>query len=121
VDRWHYLLVLAGCLVVTLPLELTGSRVWRRPVRLARAVLPAAAVFLAWDTVAIAAGVWGYNPRYLTGVMLPLSVPLEELLFFLVIPICAILTFETVQRMLGLLARRRRPTVQPERAGEDET
>jgi lycopene cyclase domain-containing protein len=119
VDRWHYLLVLGACLAVTLPLELTGSRVWRRPARLARAVLPAAAVFLVWDIVAIAAGVWGYNPRFITGVMLPLSVPLEELLFFLVIPVCAILTFETVQRMLGVIKRLRRRAPQPDGGGEE--
>lgn len=99
-DHLRYLLLLAGCLAVTLPLEMSGSRVYRRPARLARAVLPVAAVFLAWDAVAIAAGVWWYDPRYLVGVTLPLSVPLEEALFFLVVPVCAVLTLETVRRML---------------------
>jgi lycopene cyclase domain-containing protein len=100
-DHLQYLLLLTGCLTVTLPLELTGSRVYRRPSRLARAVLPVAAVFATWDVVAIAAGVWRYNPRYLTGVRLPLSLPLEEALFFLVVPVCAVLTYETVRRLGG--------------------
>jgi hypothetical protein len=42
---------------------------------------------------------------------LPLSVPLEEALFFLVVPVCAVLTLETVRRMLlrkPLRAGRRR-------------
>lgn len=99
-DRLRYLLLLTGCLAVTLPLELSGSRVYRRPARLARAVLPVAAVFLAWDAVAIAGHVWWYDPRYLVGVTLPFSVPLEEALFFLVVPVCAVLTLETVRRML---------------------
>lgn len=99
-DHLRYLLLLAGCLAVTLPLELSGSRVYRRPVRLARAVLPVAAVFLAWDALAIAGRLWWYDPRYLVGVVLPLSVPLEEALFFLVVPVCAVLTLETVRRML---------------------
>lgn len=99
IDHLQYLLVLAGCAAVTLPLELTGSRVYRRPGRLARAVLPVAAVFAAWDALAIAAGVWAYNPRYVTGILLPFRLPLEEALFFLVIPICAVLTFETVRRL----------------------
>lgn len=99
-DHLRYLLLLAGCVAVTLPLELSGSRVYRRPGRLARAVLPAAAAFLAWDVAAIAGGVWWYDPRYLTGIVLPLSVPLEEALFFLVVPVCAVLTFETVRRLL---------------------
>jgi lycopene cyclase domain-containing protein len=98
-DHLQYLLLLAGCAAVTLPLELSGSRVYRRPGRLARAVLPVAAVFAVWDVAAIAAGVWRYNPRYVTGVTLPPSLPLEEALFFLVIPICAVLTLETVRRL----------------------
>ena len=53
----QYLVVLGICVVVTLPLELViGARVWRRPRRLAAAVLPAAAVFLAWDFWAAAGG-----------------------------------------------------------------
>jgi phytoene synthase len=93
----EYLLVLAACLAVTLPLELAGSRVYRRPRRLARALIPAAA-FLAWDAVAINAGVWSISPRYTTGLLLPARMPLEEALFFVVIPVCALLTFETVRR-----------------------
>jgi lycopene cyclase domain-containing protein len=100
-DHLQYLLLLGACLLVTLPLELTGSRVYRQPRRLARAVLPAATVFLGWDVLAIAGGVWSYNPRYLVGLHLPFGVPLEEALFFLVIPLCALLSFETVDRMLS--------------------
>jgi lycopene cyclase domain-containing protein len=98
-DHLQYMLLLAGCLAITLPLEVSGARVYRRPGRLTRAVLPTAAVFVAWDILAIAGGAWHYNPRYLTGLTLPLSVPLEEALFFLVIPLCGVLTFEAVQRL----------------------
>ena len=48
-EQFEYLLVLAGCLAITAPLEFFGARVYRRPVRLARAVLPVAPVFLVWD------------------------------------------------------------------------
>jgi lycopene cyclase domain-containing protein len=100
-DHFQYLLLMAGCLMVTAPLELLGARVCRQPARLARAVLPAAAVFLAWDAIAIAAGVWTYNPRYVTGVRLPLRVPVEEVVFFLVVPVCAVLAYGCVQAQLG--------------------
>jgi lycopene cyclase domain-containing protein len=98
-DHLRYLLLLAGCVAVTLPLELSGTRVYRRPGRLCRAVLPSFAVFVTWDVLAITGGAWRYNPRYLTGLTLPLSLPLEEALFFVVIPVCAVLTFETVRRL----------------------
>ena len=99
-DHFQYLVLMACCLAVTAPLELLGARVYRQPARLARAVLPVAAAFLAWDAIAIAAGVWTYNPRYITGVLLPLRIPVEELAFFLVVPVCAILTYGCVEVML---------------------
>ena len=98
-DHYQYLILMGACLAVTAPLELLGARVYRRPARLARAVLPVAAVFLAWDALAIAGGVWTYNPRYLTGPRLPFRIPVEELVFFLVIPVCGILAYACVQAL----------------------
>lgn len=101
-DRYQYLLVLGGCVLITLPLEFAFSaRVYRRPARLLRAVVPAALLFTAWDEAAVANGDWSFSHRFLTGWDLPAHLPLEELLFFLVIPVCALLTFESVQRLLG--------------------
>ncbi|KAA0022397.1 lycopene cyclase domain-containing protein [Antrihabitans cavernicola] len=99
-DHWQYLIVMAGCLLITAPLEFVGGGVYRRPIRVLRAVLPVAAVFLLWDGFAIAANVWTYNERYITGRTLPFRIPLEELIFFLVIPICAILTYVAVQAIV---------------------
>ena len=99
-DRWHYLLVLAACLVITLPLEFLGTGVYRRPRRTAAAILPVAAVFVVWDALAIAGEVWTYNPRYLCGIRLFGFMPLEELLFFVVIPLCGLLTYCAVENIL---------------------
>jgi len=93
-----YLLILLGCLVGTLPLEVfLGVRVYARWRRLAVAVLPPVVLFGGWDVAAIAAGWWRYDDRYLIGVTLPGRLPLEELLFFVVIPVCAVLTLEAVR------------------------
>jgi lycopene cyclase domain-containing protein len=97
-----YLAVLAGCLLGTLPLELfLHTRVYARWRRLLLAVVPTAAVFVGWDVAAIAAGEWHYDLRKMSGVVLPGRLPLEELLFFLVIPVCAILAFEAVRSVRG--------------------
>jgi len=102
VDRYQYLILMGLCLVATLPLEfLLGARVWRRPRRLAAALAIPVAVFVVWDVVAIARDHWGYNPKYVTGWRLPFDLPVEELVFFLVIPICSLLTLEAVRRVLG--------------------
>lgn len=105
-NSFQYLLVLAGCLLITLPLEFVlRARVYRRPLRLLLALLPVVIVFSVWDIVGILRGHWGYNPEYVTGVQLILGMPLEELAFFIVIPVCGLLTYEAVGQVLAVLDR----------------
>lgn len=107
-DHWQYLIVLGACLLVTLPLELLlGARVYRQPRRALVAILPIAAVFLIWDVVAIGAGVWHYNPDFITGITLPLRVPLEEALFFVIVPLCGLLTYGAVSALMNRSRQRR--------------
>jgi lycopene cyclase domain-containing protein len=105
VDHLQYLLVLAGCLAVTAPLEILGPGVYRQIRRTAGAILPIAAVFVLWDVIAIAAHVWTYNPQYLTGIEIAGVIPLEELLFFVVIPLCGLLTYNAVDTILTWIRR----------------
>ena len=97
-----YLAVLAVCLLGTLPLEVwLGVRVYRRPRRLLLTLLPVVAVFYLWDVYAIAADHWTFDPAQTVGLVLPGGVPVEELLFFVVVPTCAVLAFEAVRRVKG--------------------
>ena len=97
-----YLAVLAFCLLGTLPLEVwLGVRVYRRPRRLLLTLVPVVAVFIAWDLYAVSAGHWEFDPAQTLGLVLPGDVPVEELLFFLVVPTCAVLAFEAVRRVKG--------------------
>lgn len=99
--RAAYLAVLVGCLLGTLPLELfLHTRVYARPRRLLLTLLPVVAVFVIWDVLAIRAGHWRYDPRQTTGVRFG-NVPLEEVAFFVVIPVCAVLTLEAVRAVKG--------------------
>lgn len=99
-DRFQYVGLMAACLVGTLPLEfVVGARVWRRPARTARAIAPAFVAFVAWDLWATERGTWGFAEQYTLGVRLPGGMVLEELLFFTVVPICALLTLEAVRIM----------------------
>ncbi|KAA8885720.1 lycopene cyclase domain-containing protein [Nocardia colli] len=99
--HWQYLLILVLCLVLTAPLEFLGPGVYRRPRLLLAAIAPALVVFVVWDLLAIAGGVWSYDPRFVLGVRLPGSMPVEEFLFFLVIPLCGLLTFGAVETLLA--------------------
>jgi lycopene beta-cyclase len=101
VERFQYLLLLAGCLAGTLPLEFVYSAgVWRRPGRLLATLAIPVAVFTVWDVLAIRAGLWSFSPRWTTGWELPFDVPVEEVAFFFVVPTCAILAYEAVRRTL---------------------
>jgi lycopene cyclase domain-containing protein len=96
--QYSYLGVLVFVVLVTLPLELVlGIRVWRRPVRLVLAVLPGFVLFVLWDLYAIRVGHWDFDPAQTTGVLLPGNLPIEEVLFFLFIPIAGIMSLEAVR------------------------
>lgn len=100
-DRFQYLLLMAACLLLTLPLEFVyRAGVWRRPVRLLRVLAVPVVVFAVWDVLAIRAGIWGFSRRYTTGWELPFDLPVEEVAFFVTIPICSVLAYEAVRRTL---------------------
>ena len=97
-----YLAVLAFIVVGTLWLEFAlRTRVLRRPIRLVLSVLPVFALFVGWDLYAIAEGHWTFDVDRLSGVEFPGGLPIEEVLFFIVIPLAAILTFEAVRAVQG--------------------
>lgn len=100
--KGEYLLLMAACLAITLPLEFwLRARVYRRPLRLLVALLPVVVIFSIWDAIAIARGHWSYSPDHTTGFLLPAAVPVEEFVFFVVIPICGLLTYEAVGTVLA--------------------
>jgi lycopene cyclase domain-containing protein len=96
-----YLAVLAGCLVGALWLEpVLRVGVLRRWRRLLLTLVPVVVLFGAWDVAAVAAHHWHYDPGQTVGLRLPGRLPLEELLFFLVVPVCAVLGYEAVRKVL---------------------
>ena len=106
-DHFQYLLLMACCLLITLPLEfILGARVYRRAVGLAFAIIPVLIIFSIWDIVGILRDHWSYSPRFTTGWKLIFDMPIEELVFFIVVPICGLLTYEAVGRVLVLVRRR---------------
>jgi len=95
--HWSYVAMLAFCLAGTLPLvALFRLRVLRQPGRLLLAILAAGAPFLLWDLYATHAGHWWFDAAQ----TLPWRVaglPLEEIGFFVVIPLVSVLTYESVR------------------------
>lgn len=108
-DCWQYLLVLGLCAAVTLPLEIIGgARVYRRPRALLATLVPVVLVFTGWDLIAVHRGDWWFSPRYILGPRVT-GLPVEEWLFFLIVPVCALLTYEVLgHRAHGLRSPGRR-------------
>ena len=100
--HWAYVAMLAFCLAGTLPLvPAFRLSVLRQPRRLALAVLLGGTPFLLWDLYATHAGHWWFDADQTLAPRIA-GLPLEEVGFFVVIPVVSVLTFEAVK-----IARRR--------------
>ena len=95
--HWSYM----GMLIFTLCgsgwLEIVlKTGVLRRLKRAALSILPISIFFLIWDAYATAKGHWFFDRQQMLGIIGPFNIPLEEYLFFIVVPLAAILTIEGV-------------------------
>lgn len=86
--------VVVGCIWLEVALRTRVLVRWRR---LLLTWIPVAAVFCIWDAYAIAQGHWWFDQDRILGLYLPADIPVDELLFFLVIPLAAVLTYEAVR------------------------
>ena len=112
-SHWAYVAMLLFCLAGTLPLiPLLGLRVLAQPGRLALAIVLGGSPFLLWDLYATHAGHWWFD----AGQTLPwrvAGIPLEEIGFFVVIPLVSVLTYEAVRALREPGGRRRRRATEP--------
>ena len=59
-------------------------------------ILLVALVYIVFDVNFTNQGIWGFNPKYLSGIYL-FTLPLEEILFFIVIPYASIFLHESIR------------------------
>jgi lycopene cyclase domain-containing protein len=112
-QSWSYVAMLTFCLAGTLPLvPAFRLTVLRQPGRLLLTIALAGTPFLLWDLYATSAGHWWFDAAQ----TLPWRVaglPLEEVAFFVVIPLVSVLTYEAVR-----VVRRRDPAGRVRQHGE---
>jgi lycopene cyclase domain-containing protein len=97
VQKFGYLAMLAFTVFGSFWLEIfLKTSVLKRWKRALISILPISFFFLVWDAYAIAQGHWFFNRDRMLGIYGPFDIPLEEFLFFIVVPMAAILTIEGV-------------------------
>jgi lycopene cyclase domain-containing protein len=97
VEKFGYMAMLAFTVCGSFWLEIIlKTSVLRRWKRALLSILPISTLFLIWDAYAIAQGHWFFNRDRMLGIYGPFDIPLEEFLFFIIVPMAAILTIEGV-------------------------
>jgi lycopene cyclase domain-containing protein len=95
-DKWLYLFIelsaISVPLVASFDRRLRFDRQWRY---LFPAILLTMIVFIPWDMLKTALGVWGFNPRYLIGYYFG-NLPVEEWIFFITIPYACLFTYHAL-------------------------
>jgi lycopene cyclase domain-containing protein len=98
--KWGYVGMLTFTVVGSFWLEVALKvRVLHRMRRALTSILPVAFAFLVWDSWAVHHGDWYFDIKQILGIYGPFRIPLEEYLFFLVVPLAAIMTLEAVRKV----------------------
>ena len=96
---WGYMAMLIFTVIGSFWLEIfLKVGVLRRVRRLLLSIAPIALLFIAWDAYAISRHQWHFDLAQILRIYGPFKIPLEEYLFFVIIPIAAIMTLEAVRR-----------------------
>jgi lycopene cyclase domain-containing protein len=97
IKNFTYLLLMLGSLAVPLACSFEKQvQFYSKLKYLFPAILFSGAVFILWDLRFEELGIWSFNPEYVTGIYL-LNLPVEEWLFFLVVPYCCIFIYEVLK------------------------
>ena len=92
----HYTYLVLDIASVLFPLALSFDKkvafykLWKY---LFPAMFISGAFFILWDVLFTAQGVWGFNPKYITGINV-FNLPIEEVFFFVCVPYSCVFIYE---------------------------
>ena len=96
-QHYTYFLILAaavaGPLALSFDKKVAFYKKWKY---LFPAMLLPASLYIVWDIYFIHKAVWGFNEAYITGIKI-INLPVEEVLFFFVVPYCCMFIYECVR------------------------
>lgn len=98
--KFGYVAMLAfticGSFWLEVVLKVGVLRRWRRA---ASSILPVSMIFIGWDVYAIKRGHWFFDRDQILGIFGPFGIPFEEYLFFIIVPLAALMTIEAVVKV----------------------
>jgi len=96
-EKYTYLILMASCLIFPFAFSF-DKRVafYKNWGKLLVATIIPATFFIIWDAWFTSRGIWSFNDTYIIGYKI-LNLPIEEWLFFIVIPYCSIFVYEVLK------------------------
>ncbi|MFZ1304782.1 MAG: lycopene cyclase domain-containing protein [Ferruginibacter sp.] len=96
-SHYTYFLILAASLAGPLALSFDKKVAFYKNWKyLFPAMLIPAILYIAWDIYFTQNGMWSFNPEYITGINM-YNLPLEEVLFFFVVPYCCVFIYACIR------------------------
>jgi lycopene cyclase domain-containing protein len=110
--HYTYFLILAASLAGPLLLSFDKKVAYHRQWKfLFPALLLPALFFIVWDELKTRTGVWSFSTEHTVGLKIG-SLPIEEVLFFIVVPYCCVFIYECMRAYFpGIIAKKRGRTV----------
>lgn len=107
-EQFHYLYVLAFiafCAVaVSLAFRLRVPRFWRNFLITDLSIL---IIYLNWDYWAIQKDNWSFDSEQILGFYLFGGIPVEEVLFFIIVPLMTVIVYVTLIKIIKYVKERR--------------
>lgn len=106
--HYTYFLILAasvaGPLVLSFDKKVAFYKNWKYVFP---AMIIPALLYIVWDVYFTKIGVWSFNEEYITGIKL-VNLPLEEVLFFFIVPYCCIFIYACIKSYFPNLVNKKR-------------
>ena len=106
-SHYTYSLILAASFIGPLVLSFDKKVAFYQSFKyLLPAIIIPAGLYILWDIYFTSKGVWSFNENYITGIKL-INLPIEEVLFFFIVPYCCVFIYECIRYYFPLLKKRK--------------